>query len=118
VADVAGLSLDELMVSVRDLVARTRTGRLKNSEMTGGTITVSSMGDKGADSLYGVIYPPQVALLGFGTPVMRPRVVDGEVRPRMTVIATLAADHRVSDGRRGARLLSDIAKYLEEPEAL
>ena len=118
VHDVAGKSLDELMAAVRDLVARTRSGRLKNSEVTGGTITVSSMGDNGAESLYGVIYPPQVALLGFGTPSMEARVVDGEVRPRMTVVATLAADHRVSDGRRGARLLTDIAKHLENPEVL
>ncbi len=118
VHDAAGKSLDELMGDMRDLVARTRTGRLKNSEITGGTITISSMGDNGVESLYGVIYPPQVALLGFGTPMPQPRVVDGKVRPCMTVIATLAGDHRVSDGRRGARLLADIAKYLEEPEAL
>ena len=118
VPDVAGRSLDDLMTAMRDLVVRTRTGRLKNSEMTVGTITISSMGENGVESLYGVIYPPQVALLGFGTPLLQPRIVDGDVRPRISVTATLAGDHRVSDGRRGARLLTDIARLLNEPEAL
>lgn len=118
VQDVAGKSLDNLMAATRDLVARTRAGRLKNAEMTSGTITISSMGENGVESLYGVIYPPQVALVGFGTPTLQPRVIAAEIRPRLTVVVTLAGDHRVSDGRRGARLLIDIERYLQEPEAL
>lgn len=117
-SDVSNRSLDDLMAAMRDIVARTRTGRLKNSEMTSGTITVSSMGENGVEALYGVIYPPQVALLGFGTPVLRPSVVDGNLEARNTVTVTLSADHRVSDGRRGARLLTDIEQYLKEPETL
>ena len=117
--DADRLSLDELMAALRDLVARTRTGRLRNSELTRGTITVSSMGDGGgADALYPVIYPPQVAIIGFGAPRLRPWVIEDAITPRTTVTVTLSADHRVSDGRGGARLLSDIQKLLMEPDNL
>jgi pyruvate dehydrogenase E2 component (dihydrolipoamide acetyltransferase) len=116
--DAGNKTLDELMLAMRDVVARTRTGRLRNSEVTQGTITVSSMGDNGTDSLLGVIYPPQVALVGFGTPVRRPWVVDDVVQVRTVVDVTLAADHRASDGRRGARLLTEIEHLLGEPDQL
>ena len=107
---------DAIMAAMRDLVARTRTGRLRNSEITQGTITVSSLGETGVDALTGVIYPPQVALVGFGTP--RPKSVarDGTVTARLCVTATLAADHRVSDGRRGAQFLAAIDRLLQEPD--
>ena len=112
------LALDDLMAAMRDLVARARTGRLRSSELTDGTITVSSLGEAGAEALIGVIYPPQVALVGFGAPVRRPWL-DGEaVLPRTTVTVSLSADHRASDGRRGARYLAEIARLLQEPEAL
>jgi pyruvate dehydrogenase E2 component (dihydrolipoamide acetyltransferase) len=116
--DAGTKTLDELMLAMHDVVARTRTGRLRNSEITQGTITVSSMGENGSDSLFGVIYPPQVALVGFGTPVRRAWVVDDAVQIRSTVEITLAADHRVSDGRRGALLLSEIERLLREPDKL
>ena len=111
-------TLDELMLAMRDVVTRTRTGRLRNSEVTQGSITVSSMGDNGTDSLLGVIYPPQVALVGFGTPARRPWVVEDVVQVRTVVDVTLAADHRASDGRRGARLLTEIERLLGEPDQL
>jgi pyruvate dehydrogenase E2 component (dihydrolipoamide acetyltransferase) len=107
---------DAIMAAMRDLVARTRAGRLRNSELTQGTITVSSLGEAGVDALFGVIHPPQVALVGFGTPRLRPMVRDGTVQARLAVIATLAADHRVSDGRRGALFLAEIDRLLQEPE--
>lgn len=118
IRDAETLTLDEIMVAMRDMVARARNGRLRNSELTTGTITVSNMGETGAESLYGVIYPPQVALVGFGAPMRRPWVVDDAVVPRNTVTVTLAADHRVSDGRKGARLLTGIERLLTEPDAL
>jgi pyruvate dehydrogenase E2 component (dihydrolipoamide acetyltransferase) len=101
---------------MRDIVARARTGRLRNSELTRGTITVSSLGESGVDALFGVIYPPQVALVGFGAPRLRSMVVDGAVQPRLAVTVTLAADHRVSDGRRGALFLAEVERLLTEPE--
>jgi pyruvate dehydrogenase E2 component (dihydrolipoamide acetyltransferase) len=99
------------------MVARTRSGRLRNSEITQGTITISSLGETGVDALFGVIYPPQVALVGFGAPRVRPMVRDGTVQPRLAVTATLAADHRVSDGRRGALFLAEIDRFMQEPDS-
>jgi pyruvate dehydrogenase E2 component (dihydrolipoamide acetyltransferase) len=113
-----GMTLAELMAAMRDLVARARAGRLRSSEMTSGTITISSLGERGVDEMTGVIYPPQVAIVTFGTPRAVARVVDGTVQPRQAVSVTLAADHRTSDGRRGARFLTEIDKLLQSPEAL
>lgn len=110
--------LDDIMEAMRDLVARTRAGRLRNSEVTQGTITISSLGEAGVDALFGVIYPPQVALVGFGSPRVEALVHAGAVAPRVCVTATLAADHRVSDGRRGAIFLAEIDRLLQEPETL
>jgi pyruvate dehydrogenase E2 component (dihydrolipoamide acetyltransferase) len=118
IRDASARSLDEVMTGMRDLVARARAGRLKSSEMTDGTITVSSLGEKGVDAMTGVIYPPQVALVGFGAPRSCARVLDGAVKARTVVTATLAADHRVSDGRRGGQFLLKIEKALNNPEAL
>lgn len=118
IRDADAKTLDELMAALRDLVARTRAGRLRGSELFEPTITVSSLGERGAESLLGVIYPPQVAIVGFGTPTPRPRAVDGEVEVRPLLTATLAGDHRVSDGHRGALFLLEIDRLLQQPEAL
>jgi pyruvate dehydrogenase E2 component (dihydrolipoamide acetyltransferase) len=118
IRDTNRKTLDALMAALRDLVARTRAGRLRGSELFEPTITVSSLGERGVDSLWGVIYPPQVAIVGFGTPVARPWAVGGQVDVRPTVTATLAADHRASDGHRGALLLLQIQRRLQQPEAL
>lgn len=106
------------MTRLSDLVRRARSGGLRSSEVTGQTITVTNLGDEGSLGLLGVIYPPQVALLGVGRITMRPRVVDGVVAARDCVTLSLAADHRVSDGRRGALFLARIATLLQQPEAL
>ena len=116
--DVDQMPLDELMARMRDLVQRTRAGRIRSSEISDPTITVSSLGERGVEALYGVIYPPQVAIVGFGKPVSRPWVVDGAIGPRSIVTVTLAADHRVSDGHAGALFLAEIGKLLQEPDKL
>lgn len=112
------LGLDALMAAMRDLVVRVRTGRFRASELSDPTITVSSLGERGVETLYGVIYPPQVAIVGFGMPVERPWAADGMIGPRRVVSMTLAGDHRVSDGHRGALFLSAIENLLATPEAL
>jgi pyruvate dehydrogenase E2 component (dihydrolipoamide acetyltransferase) len=117
--DVDQMPLDELMARMRDLVQRTRTGRIRSSELSDPTITVSSLGERGVEALFGVIYPPQVAIVGFGKPVSRPWVVDdGAIGPRSIVTVTLAADHRVSDGHAGALFLAEVGRLLQEPEKL
>lgn len=111
-------SLDELMKNFRDLVGRARAGSLRSSELSESTITVTSLGELGVESVYGIIYPPQVAIVGFGRIVERPWTVDGQVVSRPTLIATLSADHRVSDGHRGGRFLSAVDRLLQEPGIL
>ena len=112
------MSLDTLMAALRDLTERVRAGRFRGSELTDPTITVSSLGERGVEGLYGVIYPPQVALVGLGSLVERPWVVDSDVVMRPVMTATLSADHRVSDGHRGALFLRKVGALLQEPEAL
>ena len=116
--DTDQLPLDALMGGMRDLVQRTRAGRIRSSEMSDPTITVSSLGERGVDALYGIIYPPQVATVGFGKVVTRPWVVGGAIGPRSVVTMTLAGDHRVTDGHAGALFLAEIGKLLQEPEKL
>ena len=77
-------SLDELMRGVRDLVNRARSGALRSSELSDPTITVTSLGEQGVETTFGIIYPPQVAIVGFGKVAERPWSVDGQIvsRPR------------------------------------
>lgn len=116
--DADRLALPELMVALKDLVERARGGRLRSSETTDPTLTVTNLGDQGVEAVYGVIYPPQVALLGFGKIIERPCAVDGLLGVRPCVTATLSADHRASDGAVGARYLAAVDRLLREPEEL
>lgn len=116
--DAERLALPVLMDALRDLVARARSGGLRSSELTDATVTVTSLGERGAETVQGVIYPPQVALVGFGRIADRPWVVDGQVVARPLVNASLAADHRVSDGHQGARLLEALDAALQAPDRL
>jgi pyruvate dehydrogenase E2 component (dihydrolipoamide acetyltransferase) len=114
--DVDRKPLGELMRELGDLVARARGGGLRSSELTDATLTVTSLGDLGVDRVFGIIYPPQVALVGFGRIQERPWAVEGRVELRPVLTATLAGDHRVSDGIRGARFLAAIDRLLQAPE--
>jgi pyruvate dehydrogenase E2 component (dihydrolipoamide acetyltransferase) len=111
-------SLAELMAAMRDLVQRARSGGLRSSELTDPTVTVTSLGERGAETVIGVIYPPQVAIVGFGRIVERPWAIDGALAVRPVVSLSLAADHRVSDGHRGGLLLAEIDRLLQEPGEL
>jgi hypothetical protein len=110
--------LSDLMAAMRDLVERARRGGLRSSELTSPTVTVTNVGDRGAETVTGIIYPPQVALIGFGRAALRPWVVDGRVEPCMLVSLSLAADHRVTDGHIGGLFLASIARRLQEPKSL
>jgi pyruvate dehydrogenase E2 component (dihydrolipoamide acetyltransferase) len=106
------------MAAMRDLVGRARGAGLRSSELSDPTITVTSLGERGAESVLPIIYPPQVAMLGIGRVVTRPWVVDGTIAPRPVVTLTLAADHRASDGHLAGLLLAEIERRLQDPEAL
>ncbi|KRE65001.1 dehydrogenase [Arthrobacter sp. Soil736] len=116
--DADTLPVEVLMEQLRDLVSRARAGRLQRAEMADPTITVTNLGDLGVESVYGVIYPPQVAMVGFGRVMEQPWAQDGMLGVRHAVIATLSADHRVSDGLRGGRFLARIEELLQKPEEL
>ncbi|HEU4543764.1 MAG TPA: dihydrolipoamide acetyltransferase family protein [Jiangellaceae bacterium] len=118
IIDAGPLKLPDLAVRMRDLATRAKAGRLRGSEMTGATITVTNLGDLGVELVYGVIYPPQVALVGVGRIVERPWAVDGLLGIRSVATVTLSADHRATDGATGARFLDVISRSLSQPENL
>ncbi len=110
--------LSTLMRNFRDLVKRARAGTLRSSELSEPTITVTSLGEQGVEAVFGVIYPPQVALVGFGKVVTRPWVADNTVVPKPVLTASLSGDHRVTDGHRGGLFLAAIDRLLQEPGKL
>lgn len=116
--NVEMLSLNELMKAMGDLIERTRAGRLRSSEMTDTTVTVTNLGDLGVRTVFGVIYPPQVALVAFGRIMERPWAEGGMLGVRRAVTATLAADHRATDGHRGSQFMEALNRHLQQPEEL
>ncbi len=118
ILDAQALGVEALMARLADLVARARDGGLKATELSASTVTVTNLGELGVSTVFPVILPPQVAMVGFGKVALRPWVVDGAIGPRPVVVASLAADHRVSDGRIGARFLGALDSLLQTPEAL
>jgi pyruvate dehydrogenase E2 component (dihydrolipoamide acetyltransferase) len=111
-------SLDEIRSDFVDMVTRAREGHLKSREISSATITITSLGERGAEKVYGVIYPPQVALLGFGNITDRPRAVEGSIGIRPTLSVVLAGDHRATDGHTGSRFLEKLNDQLQHPEDL
>ena len=118
IAHADQLPVEELMARLRDLVTRARAGSLTSSEMAEPSLTVTNLGDQGVETVFGVIYPPQVALVGFGRIVERPWAVAGMIGVHPVVTATLSADHRASDGHRGALFLATVERLLAEPAML
>jgi pyruvate dehydrogenase E2 component (dihydrolipoamide acetyltransferase) len=116
--DVGEKTLEQLMLDLTDLVKRARAGSLRSSEMSDPTITVTNLGEQGVSAVYGVIYPPQVALVGFGRIIEQPWVDNGTLTVMPAVTTSLAADHRVSDGHRGALFLAELRELLQQPESL
>jgi pyruvate dehydrogenase E2 component (dihydrolipoamide acetyltransferase) len=112
------LDLDATMDALRSIVTRARSGRLKGTDLGEASITVTNLGDQGVDSVYGVIAPPQVAVVGFGAVLERPWAIGGMLTVRPVVTATLSADHRATDGHEGARFLAALDHLLHEPETL
>jgi pyruvate dehydrogenase E2 component (dihydrolipoamide acetyltransferase) len=116
--DVDKLSVSELMHGLRDITERSRNGHLRSSELMDATITVTNMGERGADSVFGIIYPPQVAILGFGKARETAKIVNGNVVVASVLTVSLSADHRVIDGMLAAKFLNYLSKQLQKPERL
>jgi pyruvate dehydrogenase E2 component (dihydrolipoamide acetyltransferase) len=118
IMDTADKSLAVVMGDFRALVTRARAGRLRASELAAPTIILTSLGEGVVDAVLPIIQPPQVAIVGAGAIAERPWVVDGKVVARRVLTLSLAADHRVTDGRIGARFLARIAARLADPGSL
>jgi pyruvate dehydrogenase E2 component (dihydrolipoamide acetyltransferase) len=116
--DADQADLGTLMRRLLDLVARARGGSLKSSELADPTLTITNLGEQGVESTFGIIHPPQVALVGFGKISERTWVVNGKIEARPLITATLSADHRASDGHRGGVFLAAVDRRLQAPEAL
>jgi pyruvate dehydrogenase E2 component (dihydrolipoamide acetyltransferase) len=112
------LGCEQMMIKLKDQVIRAREGGLRMSEMQDSTVTVSNLGERGCDTIQSIIFSPQVAIIGIGRQRTVPWVVDSNVTSASIVSITLAADHRVSDGHSGARLLNKINQLLQKPERL
>jgi pyruvate dehydrogenase E2 component (dihydrolipoamide acetyltransferase) len=111
-------SCDDIMKALNDIIPRARAMKLRSSELSDSTITITNLGEGGADSVFGVIYPPQVAIIGFGSIAEQPFAENGMLGIRSVVHVTLAADHRASDGLTGSRFLISLNKQLQNPESL
>lgn len=111
-------NVDEIMDALNDIIPRARALRLRSSELSDPTITITSIGDGGADLVFGIIYPPQVAIIGFGNIQEQPFASEGMIGARTCVNVTLAGDHRATDGLTGSRFLFSLNKHLQTPELL
>jgi pyruvate dehydrogenase E2 component (dihydrolipoamide acetyltransferase) len=118
ILDANDKSLDQIMRDLSDLVQRTRAYRLRSLELSSPTVTVTNLGQGGAQAVFGVVYPPQVALVGFGAVSERAYAEGGVLGAMPMVTVALCADHRVSDGHRGAGFLSALDAILQHPETL
>jgi pyruvate dehydrogenase E2 component (dihydrolipoamide acetyltransferase) len=115
IMDTAQKPLVTLMEEFRQLVTRARAGRLRASELAAPTIVLTSLGESPVDTVFPIIQPPQVAIVGAGGVGPRPWVVGGSVEPRQVIALSLGADHRVTDGRLGAQFLARIAERVAAP---
>src|SRR5262249_31123316 len=106
----------EIAAQRKELTERARTGRLKPSDVSGGTFTITNLGMYNVDAFNAIIAPPQAAILAVGRIADRVVAVNGQpaVRPMMTL--TLSGDHRVIDGAQAAVFLNDLAEAIRAPE--
>lgn len=112
------MDLAQTMKALDELITRARAGKLRSSELTRQTVTITNLGDLGVESVYGVIYPPQVSLVGLGRIIDAPWAEGDALSVRKVLHATLAGDHRATDGRSGARFLDKLNRFLQNPEEL
>lgn len=111
-------TIDQIMEDMAELILHSRSGHLKSSEMITPGITISNLGDNGVESMTGIIYPPQVALIAIGGITERPWAINGMLTVRESVEISLSADHRATDGVYGSRFLNEVKRLLSDPGQL
>jgi pyruvate dehydrogenase E2 component (dihydrolipoamide acetyltransferase) len=116
VTNAATAPLGEVSKQRRDLTDRARAGRLRSTDIAGGTFTISNLGMFQVDSFTALIVPPQAAILAVGAIVDRVVPIEGGIGVQPMVSLTLSADHRVIDGAKAAAFLKDLAGAMQEPE--
>lgn len=115
---VEALSVSALAAQVRDLAERARSGRLKQDELEGGTISVTNLGMFGTEEFAAIINPPQAAILAVGAINQEPVVEDGQLTVGSVMRVTLSVDHRPVDGVVAARWMSAFVALVEHPVRL
>jgi pyruvate dehydrogenase E2 component (dihydrolipoamide acetyltransferase) len=110
--------LAEIAKQRRELTERARAGRLRMTDLTGGSFTISNLGMFHVDSFSAIITPPQAAILAVGAIKDRVVAIQGGVGVKPTLRLTVSADHRIADGAKAAAFLNDLAAAIEEPEKL
>jgi len=118
IMDCGSKTLGRIASDAKDVIERAKGGRLRADEYSEGTFTITNLGAYGVEMLIGIINPPQAAILGVGSVLARPAVVDGQVVVRQLMKVALSADHRVTDGAEGARFIKEIQGLLENPASL
>jgi pyruvate dehydrogenase E2 component (dihydrolipoamide acetyltransferase) len=115
IRDADAKSLSELASIARELAAKTREGKAKPEDVTGGTFTITNLGAYDIDAFTPIINPPQVAILGVGRVVEKPIVDQGAVTKGSMMFLSLTFDHRVVDGAPAAQFLQAVKQRLEDP---
>lgn len=111
-------SLGELGESIRDLVERGRTGRLKQNELEGGSFAVSNLGMYGTEEFSAIINPPQSGILAVGAARKAPVVAGDSLEVGTVMTVTLSADHRALDGALAAQSLAAFVRIVENPVSI
>lgn len=108
----------EVSAALRDLVERARSGKLRGSELTDATFTLSNLGMFEVNAFAAIVTPPQIAILATGRAYRMPRYDGDRLVPRLVLTATLSADHRAVDGAEAGRFMNTFKRTLENPTLL
>lgn len=118
VRDLGSLGLAQLSATIGDLVARARSGRLRQDEIEGGAFSISNLGMYGAGAFSAIINPPQSGILAIGAALPKVVTTDGEISVATVMTCTLSADHRAVDGALAARWLKAFTSSVENPVSM
>jgi pyruvate dehydrogenase E2 component (dihydrolipoamide acetyltransferase) len=115
IKDANQKSLSQISRESKELIGKARDGKLAPSEFEGGTFTISNLGMFGIEQFTPIINAPEAGIMGVGSIVPKPVVLDGEITVRERMRITLSADHRVVNGAQGAEFLQTLRRLLENP---